>query len=44
MSDALHPGLEEITVVESQLSQVDGETGNLIIRGVPIEQLAANAS
>lgn len=45
MSDSpLHRGLEGITVAETTLSSVDGENGELVIRGYPIEQLAPNAS
>jgi citrate synthase len=38
------PGLESITVAETELSDVDGELGELVIRGYPIAELAANAS
>lgn len=44
MKNSLHRGLEEITVAETRLSRIDGETGNLIIRGYPIADLAANAT
>ena len=38
------PGLESITVAETELSDVDGRLGELVIRGYPIAELAANAS
>lgn len=44
MSDSLHPGLEEISVVETRLSRIDGEAGELIVGGYPIAELAANAT
>ncbi|MWV40730.1 citrate/2-methylcitrate synthase [Natrialba sp. INN-245] len=37
------PELESITVAETELCDVDGEAGELIVRGYPIEELAANA-
>ncbi len=39
----LHRGLEGIAVTETQLSTIDGEAGELIIRGFPVEELAKNA-
>lgn len=39
----LHRGLEGIAVAETQLSTIDGEAGELIIRGFPVEELAKNA-
>jgi citrate synthase len=38
------PGLESITVAETELSDVDGELGELVVRGYPIAELAANAT
>ena len=38
------PGLESITVAETELSEVDGEAGELVVRGYPIAELAANAT
>lgn len=37
-------GLDGIIVAETCLSEVDGEHGQLIIRGLPIEELAGKAS
>ncbi|MCY4731115.1 citrate synthase/methylcitrate synthase [Natronomonas gomsonensis] len=42
--DGLHPGLEDISVAETRLSSIDGEAGELLIGGVPVEELAANAT
>ncbi|MFP4627719.1 MAG: citrate synthase [Halobacteriales archaeon] len=44
MSEELYKGLDEVTVAESELSHVDGEAGELIYRGYPIEALARNAT
>jgi citrate synthase len=38
------PGLEGVVAAETRLSHVDGQRGQLIIGGFPIEELAANAS
>ncbi len=38
------PGLEGIVAAQTRLSQVDGEAGELIIAGFPVEALAAQAS
>ncbi|MDS0283560.1 citrate/2-methylcitrate synthase [Haloarcula onubensis] len=38
------PGLEAITVAETELSDVDGDAGELVVRGYPIAELAANAT
>ena len=35
------PGLEDVVVAETSLSWVDGEGGRLVVRGHPIESLAA---
>lgn len=39
----LHQGLDNIAVAETRLSTIDGEAGELIIAGYPIEELAENA-
>jgi len=38
------PGLEGIIAAQTRLSMVDGEAGQLIIAGFPVESLAAQAS
>ncbi|HKX74774.1 MAG TPA: citrate synthase/methylcitrate synthase [Acidimicrobiia bacterium] len=38
------PGLEGVVAAETSLSSVDGQRGELIIAGFPLEELAANAS
>jgi len=43
MTGSLNPGLEGIAVAETCLSQVNGEQGELAIRGFPIDELASNA-
>lgn len=43
MTEELHRGLENVLVTESELSRVDGEAGQLIYRGYPIETLARDA-
>lgn len=40
----LRPGLEGIAAAETRLSSVDGEAGELIIAGFPIEELASRAT
>jgi len=40
----LNQGLEGITVAETRLSRIDGEAGELLVGGVPIEELAVNAT
>jgi citrate synthase len=40
----LRPGLEGVTVAETRLSDIDGETGELVIGGFPVETLATNAA
>jgi len=40
----LHRGLEGIAVAETRLSTIDGEAGELIIGGYPVEELARNAT
>ncbi|WP_457585268.1 citrate synthase/methylcitrate synthase [Ensifer canadensis] len=37
-------GLEDVIAAETQLSDVDGEAGRLVIRGVSLEHLVADAS
>ncbi|HET9927600.1 MAG TPA: citrate/2-methylcitrate synthase, partial [Rubrobacter sp.] len=37
-------GLEEVVAAETRLSGVDGEAGELIIGGFPVEELAGRAS
>ncbi len=44
MSTTVTPGLEDVTVAETSLSQIDGETGELVVRGIPIGDLARNAT
>ncbi|MEY7848853.1 citrate synthase [Natrarchaeobius sp. A-rgal3] len=44
MGETTNPGLEGVIVAETELSDVDGEAGELIIGGYPLEELAANAS
>ena len=43
MTDLLNPGLEGIAVAQTRLSQINGEQGELAIRGFPIDELASNA-
>src|SRR3712207_5216047 len=38
------PGLEGVVAAETRLSGVDGEAGELIIAGFPVEELAGRAS
>jgi citrate synthase len=38
------PQLESIAVARTGLSRIDGESGELVVRGYPIEDLAANAT
>jgi len=40
----LNPGLEGVAVAETRLSAIDGEKGELIIGGFPLEELAPNAT
>lgn len=45
MSDTdFEPGLAGVTVAETRLSDVDGEAGELVIGGFPVETLATAAS
>jgi citrate synthase len=43
-SDELKRGLEGVTVAETRLSRIDGENGELVVAGYPIEELAPNAT
>src|SRR5919106_6181869 len=38
------PGLDGVVAAETRLSAVDGEAGELIIAGFPVEELASRAS
>src|ERR671916_2599541 len=38
------PGLEGVISAETRLSSVDGDAGELIIAGFPVEELASRAS
>ncbi len=40
----VRPGLEGVTAAETRLSSVDGEAGELIIAGFPLEELAGRAT
>src|SRR5881394_1754863 len=40
----MHQGLEGVVAAETALSMVDGERGELIIAGYPVEELAPNAT
>lgn len=40
----LHRGLEGVTVAETRLSDVDGQNGELVIAGYPLDELAGNAT
>lgn len=42
--DQYAPGLDGVIVAETNLSQVDGERGRLVIRGHDVEQLAGRVS
>ncbi|MFC6835853.1 citrate synthase/methylcitrate synthase [Halomarina ordinaria] len=42
--DTFAPGLENVVAGETRLSHVDGEAGDLVIGGFPVEELAANAT
>ncbi len=41
---AFVPGLEGVVATETRLSSVDGEAGELIVAGFPVEELASRAS
>ncbi|MFN8458837.1 MAG: citrate/2-methylcitrate synthase [Anaerolineae bacterium] len=38
------PGLEGVVAAETRLSSVDGQAGELIIAGFPVEELAGRAT
>ena len=40
----LRAGLEGVTVAETRLSDIDGEAGELVVGGFPVETLATNAT
>jgi citrate synthase len=44
MKGGFRSGLEGVIVAETVLSEVDGEHGRLIIRGYPVEEIAAKES
>ena len=44
MTDDLNRGLEGIPVAETRLSHIDGENGELVVGGFPIDELAPNAT
>jgi citrate synthase len=44
MTDQISRGLEGVVVAESELSRIDGETGELTYRGYPIGELARHAT
>ncbi|PSP24484.1 citrate synthase/methylcitrate synthase [Halobacteriales archaeon QH_10_65_19] len=44
MAEQISRGLEGVTVAETRLSYVDGEAGELLIGGFPVEELAPNAT
>ena len=43
-SEGLNRGLEDVPIAETRLSRIDGEAGELLIAGFPVDELAANAS
>jgi citrate synthase len=40
----LHPGLEDVAVAETRLSRIDGRTGELVIGGYPVDEIATEAT
>ena len=44
MTRPVQQGLEGVVVTETELSRVDGQSGELVVGGYPIEELAANAT
>ena len=40
----LNPGLDGIAVAKTRLSHIDGEAGDLVIAGFPVDELATNAT
>ncbi|WP_363466435.1 citrate synthase/methylcitrate synthase [Halogeometricum borinquense] len=43
-NEVLSRGLEDVSVAETHLSQIDGEVGELTIGGFPVDELAVNAT
>ncbi|MEF8827032.1 MAG: citrate/2-methylcitrate synthase, partial [Halapricum sp.] len=43
-ADGVNRGLDGVAVTETRLSTIDGDAGELIIRGFPVEELATNAT
>lgn len=43
-TDRFVPGLQGIVAAETRLSKIDGENGELVISGFPVEELAPRAS
>ena len=43
-ANTVRAGLEGVTVAETRLSDIDGETGELVIGGFPVETLATEAT
>jgi citrate synthase len=44
MTDEPEAGLDGVTVAETRLSRIDGEAGDLVVGGYPVEELAPNAT
>ena len=44
MEDQISRGLEGVAVAETRLSYIDGDAGELVIGGFPVEELAPNAT
>jgi citrate synthase len=42
--DTFKPGLEGVVAAETRLSSVDGQAGELVIAGFPVEELASKAT
>ena len=42
--DAIQKGLENVTVAETRLSSIDGQQGQLVIGGFPVQELAPYAT
>ena len=43
-NEGLNRGLEGVPIAETRLSRIDGEAGELLIAGFPVDELAVNAS
>src|SRR5438552_9950800 len=41
---AMQAGVEGVVAAETQISGVDGEAGELVIRGFPVEEIAERAT